>query len=154
LAPAAQFFEQALQGLQGMARTVLFTWRQYRIEYQAQVPDDETVQHMAGTARFVGVVAFLAAFLASIQRLDGRIQIKYPITPQCCPHAVHQGLAHPAFGLLWLDGLQCPAYRVLAEQRRQARCLGRHGIALNLETAVDRLFTLATPCEDNIFCLR
>ena len=48
------------------------------IERQAQVTDPVRVQRVAAASGFMGVVAGLHAFLLTVQRLEGRVDIHYP----------------------------------------------------------------------------
>ena len=124
----AELVEQPRQRRLGVPRGVLLARAEHRVEYQPQVAHPEGVQHVAGPARLVRVVADLSAFLTPVQRLDRGIQVQHPRPIQRFAHAVHQGAAHPRLAGLGGDGRQRTAHRVFADHPAQAQGLGRHRI--------------------------
>ncbi len=127
----AELVEQPRHRRLGVARGVLLARAEHRVEHQAQVADPEGVQHVAGAARLVRVVADLGAFLAAVQRLDRGVQVQHPRPVQRCAHAGHQRTAHPRLAGRRQHRRQRAAHRVFADHATQAQGLGRHSVTAN-----------------------
>jgi hypothetical protein len=125
----AEFIEQPAIAALAWPEVCCLPEAEHRVEHQAQVAHPEGVQHVAGPARLVRVVADLGAFLAAVQRLDRGVQVQHPGPVQGIAHAGHQRAAHPRLAGLGHHRLQGAAHRVLADHAAQAQRLGRHRVA-------------------------